>query len=76
MKKIFALALAISVTQISGCFDKDAPEPISYEVNENNCRPEFIKKITPKNAQEKLAGECAHRNPFVKSQDKEWKAFN
>lgn len=74
MKKPATIAIAILLIALAGC-DSKAPEvkekPLP-EVNDQNCLPENIAKVTPEDAREQFASLCLRRGTFKPSEKKEW----
>ena len=74
MKKPATIAIVMLLIVLAG-FDSKAPEvkekPLP-EVNNQNCLPENIAKVTPDDAREQFASLCLHRGSFKPSEKKEW----
>ena len=59
---------------LSGCESKESEvsEKQLPEVNDQNCLPERIAKVTPDDAREQFASLCLRRSTFKPSEKKGW----
>lgn len=68
IKKFVAAILFSGVTlQLSGCFDSEPEVTELPEVNNQNCKPAEIAKVTPDSARQQFAGLCSRRGTAVQT---------
>lgn len=68
IKKFAAAILLSGVTlQLSGCFDSEPEVTKLPEVNDQNCKPAEVAKVSPEKARQEFAGLCARRGTAVKT---------
>lgn len=69
IKKFAAAILLSGVTlQLSGCFDSEPESEVTKlpEVNNQNCKPAEVAKVSPEKARKEFAGLCSRRGTAVK----------
>jgi entry exclusion lipoprotein TrbK len=65
--------LFVLLTVLVGACSPDLPTQEMPVVSDENCKPENIKKIGDKGAQQKFASECLRRSSsFKPSKKREW----
>ena len=74
MKITTIIAMVMLYTTLAGCESKESKldEKPLPEVNDQNCLPDNIAKLTPDNAREQFASLCLRRSSFNASEKKEW----
>jgi len=74
VKKAVTIATALLLLSLAGCESRESEvsEKQLPEVNDENCLPENIAKVTPDNAREQFASLCLRRSNFKPSEKKEW----
>jgi entry exclusion lipoprotein TrbK len=72
MKPINPFLLATLLAFASAC-SKETTTQDMPDVNDENCKPEVIKNINDKGAQQEFASKCLHRSGgFKPSQKRQW----
>lgn len=75
IKIVLQIAVLSFAGVLSGCFE-DEPKEVTTalpDVNDENCKPDAIKAMTPKEVQVAFSSLCARRGNTVKSSpNKEW----
>ena len=67
-----SLALAGALAALAaGCDNKPALKAMP-EVNDENCKLEYVQKIEDKGMQQDFAGKCSRRGTFKPSEPKKW----
>lgn len=67
IKKAAAIVLFSGVAlQLSGCFDSEEVTELPT-VNDQNCKPAEVAKVTPDSARKEFSGLCARRGTDVKT---------
>jgi entry exclusion lipoprotein TrbK len=67
------LFLLVVLSALASACSKDIPTQDMPEVNDENCKPEIIKKINDKGTQQEFASKCLHRSGgFQPSKKREW----
>jgi len=67
------LFLLVVLSALASACSKDSPTQDMPEINDENCKPEIIKKITDKGTQQEFASKCLHRSGgFQPSKKREW----
>lgn len=74
MRKSVYVAVVLLLALLAGCDPKasEVDDPQLPEVNDENCLPENIAKITPSDAREQFRSMCFRRGSFKPSEQKEW----
>ncbi|RPV83044.1 entry exclusion lipoprotein TrbK [Pseudomonas aeruginosa] len=68
IKKLAAVILFSGVTlQLSGCFDSEPEVTKLPKVNDQNCKPAAVAKVTPDSARQQFAGLCSRRGTAVQT---------
>ena len=68
-KKILLMFVLLIV---SGCTDEISEETAMPEINDENCKPSSLEKITNKAVQQELAGLCIRRGKRAHSKPIAW----
>jgi entry exclusion lipoprotein TrbK len=73
MRHRYALTLAVLAIFLGACAPRpeEEPPPVMPEVNDANCKPEFVAAL-PKSIRQAFGSACFHRGTYTPSPPRQW----